>query len=608
MTDESSSFLARLKQHHLYGVVVTYAVVAAFLIQLVSRVFPYYGWAATVPAVITVLLLGFPVVVVLAWFFIKPRDPSKSNTWQRRHWKLSAVVTVAVIVLVVISGFYGLRYSKRYAVRLEAVTATASELKPATTSAPPAAIVIPAKSIAVLPFVNESGDKNQQYFSDGMSEDLITALSQFSELKVISRGSSFRFRNSTDSSAEIGKKLGVAYLLEGSVRRAGKMVRVTAELVNASDGSTLWSHRYDQPYKDLFKLQDAITIAAATELKTKLLVEGNAVVQSDRPPSGNLDAYTAYLRGNFYDASNTQADDLKAINYFNKAIGLDPGYASAYARLSNTWTSHAAQFLSGTEMIQAYAKARAAANTALKLDPNLAAAHVARAYLLQSADFDWSGADVEFQRALQLAPQDGRAKFMWGVLLATMGRLEPAVQLTQEALVSDPLHAIWYNWLALYLAPLGRLDEADATIRKAIVLQPDAVGQYENLTIIEVLRDDATAAMRAAQQEPPGVWRDTALALAQQISGDRAAGDTALKNLINKQAENAPYQIAEVYALRKDPDQMFAWLDRAWKSRDPGISSLLYDSLLLPYKNDPRFAAFCRKVGLPTTTEAKALP
>ncbi|MGH8278931.1 MAG: hypothetical protein ACRETQ_05130, partial [Gammaproteobacteria bacterium] len=276
MADERPTFLVRLKQHRLYGVVVAYAVVVGFLIQMVSRAFPYYGWAAAVPAVIIVLLLGFPVVVVLAWLFIKPKDPAKSEFWQRRHWKLSATVTVVVIVLVVISGFYGVRFSERRAARLLAVSTAASAPKPTVTAAPSAATVIPAKSIAVLPLVNESGNPKEQYFSDGLSEDLITALSQFSGLKVISRDSSFRFRNSEDSSEVIGEKLGVAHLLEGSVQRLGDEVRISAELVNCADGSTLWSEHYDRPYKDLFALQDDITNAVASVLKAKLLAETNS--------------------------------------------------------------------------------------------------------------------------------------------------------------------------------------------------------------------------------------------------------------------------------------------------------------------------------------------
>ena len=463
-------------------------------------------------------------------------------------------------------------------------------------------------SIAVLPLGNESGDPAQQYFSDGLSEDLINALSQFDGLKVISRNSSFQFRDSRDDAKTIGAKLGVAHLLEGSVRRAGGEVRISAQLVNAADGSTLWSRQYDRPYTDLFKLQDEIAQAVAGELQARLLASNDAAAQGDRPRSGNLAAYNAYLQGNFYFARGTEADWRKAIDAYTTATRLDPDYALAWSALSVSWTGLAGGYLGGTPALQAYAQARAAVTTALALQPDLAAAHAARGQLLAWADFDWTGGQSEYRRALQLAPRDGAALFSLGSLQATLGQPEQAVALARQALVTNPLNADWHVSLASYLSGLNRLDEADSAVRKAIELQPAAVEFHTQLTIIQIQRGDARAALAAARQEPAGSWQDVAFTLAQQISGDQAAADAALKNLIDRRATLAPYQIAEVYALRRDADNTFAWLDRAWAARDPGIGNLLFDPLILRYRDDPRFAPFCRKVGLPTTTEATALP
>jgi len=460
-------------------------------------------------------------------------------------------------------------------------------------------------SIAVLPLVNESGDAGQRYFSDGLSEDLITALSQFPGLKVIGRTSSFQFRDTKEDSRSIGAKLGVAYLVEGSVRRAGDLVRVSAELINASDGSTQWSERYDRPYKDLFALQDDITNAVAGALKTRLLAHEKAQAQSDRPPSGNLEAYNALLHGRFYASINTPADDRKAIELFTAATQLDPRYALAWSELSWAWTGLASTWVSGAPAQQAYANARAAADKALALAPDLAAAHLARAWLLLAADFDWRGAQTEARRALELAPDYGRAKLYLADELATSGQLSEAIELARQALATDPLHANWYSALGGYLLGLNRLDEAEAAVRKAINLQPSARGYYPTLVMIAIQRGDAQAAMAAAQQEPPGYFRDLALALAEQVGGDRAAAASALKLLIDKHADDQPYGIAQIYALRKDPDKAFEWLERASSIRDSGIVSLLYDPLLLRYKDDPRFAAFCREVGLPTPAESQ---
>jgi TolB-like protein/Tfp pilus assembly protein PilF len=463
-----------------------------------------------------------------------------------------------------------------------------------------------AASIAVLPLANESGEASQQYFSDGISEDLITALTQFPGLKVIGRSSAFQFRDSKEDSRSIGAKLGVAHLLEGSVRRSGEVVRVSAELVDTADGSTQWSERYDRPYKDLFALQDEITRAVAGALRAKLLPGEHTAAQSERPPGGSLEAYNALLQGRFYIWHQTEVDVRKAIESYTQATQLDPRYALAWSRLAGAWTELGAEYLEGAPAEEAYARARAAADRALALSPELAAAHVARGYLLLNADFDWRGAEAEYRRAMELAPNDGEAKFYFGKQLATFGEVERAIELTRQALATEPVRANWYNWLATYLRGLDRLDEAERAIRKAIELQPTAESYHYTLSIIEIQRGNAPAALAAAQQEPPGGWQDEALALARQIGGDRSAADAALRTLVEKDANSAAYQIAEVYALRNDAKATFEWLDRAWSNRDGGIQFLLYDPFILRYKDDPRFAAYCRKVGLPVPGEAPA--
>ena len=462
-----------------------------------------------------------------------------------------------------------------------------------------------AASIAVLPLANESGEASQQYFSDGISEDLITALSQFPGRKVIGRTSAFQFRDSKEDSRSIGAKLGVAHLLEGSVRRSGEMVRVSAELIDTADGSTQWSERYDRPYKDLFALQDEITRAVTGALRTRLLPGEHAAAQSERPPGGSLEAYNALLKGRFYYFRHTETDFRKAIESYTQATQLDPSYALAWSDLSRAWTDLGSSFLENAPAQDAYAKSREAADRALTLAPDLAAAHIARGDLLQ-ADFDWRRAEAEFRRALELAPNDGEAKVSLGNQLATFGEVEPAIELTQQALVTEPLRANWYDNLAIYLWALNRLDQAERAIRKAIELQPGAATYHTTLTLIEIQRGNAQAALGAAQQEPPGIWQDCALALARQIGGDRSAADAALRTLIEKDAKTSAYQIAQVYSLRNETKETFDWLDRTWSNRDGGIGYLVYDPFILRYKDDPRFTAFCHKVGLPVPGKASA--
>ena len=455
----------------------------------------------------------------------------------------------------------------------------------------------------MLPLANGSGDKDQQYFSDGLSENLIVALSQFTGLKVIGRNSAFQFRDSKEDSKTIGARLGVANLLEGSVQRAGDVVRVSAELISVADGSTLWSQRYDRPYKDLFALQDEITTSVASALRAKLLASSGAPAQNDRPPGGSLEAYNAFLQGKFYYARGNEADMRTAIEQYESATRVDSRYALAFAELSRTWSGLAAQHLSGGHAQDAYTKARAAVTTAMELDPNLAAAHWARGYLLSSSDFDWAGAEAEYRRAEQLAPNDGRAKYELGRVVSILGRPDEAITLTRAALAIDPLSARWHSWLAFYLSATGELEEARQTVAKAIA-QPLSVSFHYNLVIIEILSGNPAAALAAAEGEPPGIWHNDATRSRDSLDPIEQP-PTALKVIIDEQSESGPYQIAEVYDNRKEPDKVFEWLDRAWSARDPGIGSLLFDALLVAYRDDPRFAVFCKKAGLPTTTTAK---
>jgi tetratricopeptide (TPR) repeat protein len=440
-----------------------------------------------------------------------------------------------------------------------------------------------------------------------LSEDLITALSQFAGLKVIGRNSSFQFRDSKLPSAALGQALGVAHLLEGSVRRAGDVVRVSATVVHAADGSTLWSQHYDRSYKDLFALQDDITQSVADALRAKLLDGGGAVVQSDHPPSGSLDAWNAYSRGRFHDVMINPDDSRTAIGFYEQAIALDPRYARAYASLAVSWTTLGGTFLSGDEQRQAYAKARVAVEQALRLDPDVAVAHTARGLLLQWADFDWTGAQAEYRRAVELAPTDGLSRFSLGRMQGTLGHPEQAIAMLRQTITIDPRYGGAWSWLGWELAAVGQFEEAEQAARRAVEFVPGSPFIAAGLVIIQIQRGKIDAALISAQQIRPDIWRDIALTFATQGGDDRATADAALKSLIEKSADGSAYQIAEVYGLRKDPDSMFTWLDRAWDTRDSGIGRLLTDPFILRYRNDPRFAAFCKKVGLPATTDAKPM-
>ena len=601
----SRSFLTELKRRNVIRTAGLYAVGAWLIVQVTGTILPMFGAPEWLPRSVVVLLaVGLLPVLVFSWVYELTPEGLKRERDVERDESITHETgqrmnrAIFVLLLLAIGCFVLDRFVLTPRRESAAAQTGPSESKPGSA---------PENSIAVLPLANASGDKDQQYFSDGLSEGLIVTLSRLQGLKVIGRNSAFQFRDSKDDSKTIGMKLGVAHLLEGSVQHAGDAVRISAELINATDGSTLWSERYDRPYRDLFALQDEITTAVASALKARLLPQPNAPMQSDRPPSGNLEAYAAYLQGKFFSARSGEADFRKAIELYAQATKADPRFALAWADQSRAAVSLAAAFLDGAAAQEMYARGRSAVDTALKLDPDLAAGYAAQSFLLLSADLDWTGAEHAARRAVQLAPNDGQAKADLSRDLAALGQIEPAIELMQQSLATDPLDARSHNWLAQYLRALGRLDEAAAAARKAIELQPTAGSMHYQLVIIEIMRGDGKAALEAAQHEPAG-WQVDAIALARQVGGDRAEADAALATQVEQDAAAGAFQIAQTYALRNDADKTFEWLERALSNRDPGISYLLFDPFILRFRDDPRFAAFCKKVGLPTTTTAKAMP
>src|SRR5437762_11564730 len=289
-------------------------------------------------------------------------------------------------------------------------------------------VATPEKSIAVLPLVNSTGDPANEYFSDGMSEEFISSLSRLQELKVIGRTSSFQFKGKTDDSKTIGEKLGVYYLLEGSVRKSADRVRIAVALIKSGDGTNVWSDTYDRELKDIFAVQSEIAGAVAKQLKVALLGTNGQATQlttAATPSNHNVEAYNALLQGNFYSYRRTADDFRKAIGYYEEAIRLDPRYALAYARLTGAAVNLAANYgsIASKEGQEAIAKARASVKRALELDPNLADAHAAQGQVLQRLDFNFADAEAEFRRALELAPQNASAIGNLASLVAALGRL-----------------------------------------------------------------------------------------------------------------------------------------------------------------------------------------
>ena len=459
-----------------------------------------------------------------------------------------------------------------------------------------ALVTAPAdKSVAVVPLVNTSGDPNNEYFSDGLSEELIAVLAKIPGLRVIGRGSSFLFKGKTSDSASIGQKLGVAQLIEGSVRKQEDRVRIVASLIKASDGEELWSETYDRNVKDVFAVQSEIAQAVAGQLKVKLF--GEKPVAGSASSTQNPAAHDAALQSAFYFNQGNEAAAKQAIHYAEEATRLDPNYAAGWAALARAWRLWAATFET-VDSIAAASKSRVAADKAIALDPTSPEGLVAQSAAALYPNFDYRGAENYARRALEVAPGDASAMRSLGSSLIAQGRLSDADSVLQKVYALDPLpFGTWYN-PGLIAMSRGKYAEAKQKFQKVLESQPKAARIQAALTVIDILQNNPNGALEHAQLEQEGFWRDYAMALALQVGNDRAAAEGALRNMIQKYAKVGAFQIASVYGLRRQPDEVFAWLDTAYANRDGGLAQLMVSPFILNCRDDPRFAAFSAKLGI----------
>jgi serine/threonine-protein kinase len=593
-------FFGELKRRNVYKVAVAYAVVGWLLIQVATQVFPFLdipNWA--IRLVILLTALGFPIALIIAWAFeLTPegirRTEDADAAGQRSRggiWMALVVIAAALSLGLFFLGRYSAGNARSQNPALRGSGVASSEAVTANSQ----------KSIAVLPLVNTSGDSGNEYFSDGLSEELIAVLAKIPELKVIGRSSSFFFKGKSADSAAIGQKLGVANLIEGSVRKQGDRVRIVAELISAADGRSLWSETYDRELKDVFAVQSEIAAAVAEQMKVKLL--GEKTISDAKPSNQNVAAHNAVLQSDFYFQQQTPEGVRKSISFLQEAVRLDPNYALAYAKLGQAWRQYAVSFAID-DASKAYDEARQAADKAVKLAPDLVDARMTVGLLAITPGLNYRGAEKEFRRVLQSSPNNASAKNALCLSLIAQGRLTEAEDTCREALSLDPLlTTLWYN-LGRITVGTGRYKEAEEAFRKGLELQPGASRFHTYLATLDVLQNRPANATANAQLETEGFWRNYAIALVQQAQGDRSAADTALKDFIANDSIGGAFQVAVLYAIRKDPDQMFKWLETAYATHDSGLAQLAITPFFLPFRDDPRFTALCQKLNVQAPSTA----
>ena len=461
-------------------------------------------------------------------------------------------------------------------------------------------------SIAVLPFTNRSRGEEDEYFSDGLADELLNVLTKIRGLRVAARASSFQFKGKNEDLALIGEKLNVATLLDGSVRKAGNRVRISVQLIKAADRVQLWSETYDRSLEDIFAVQDDIAQSVVKELRSTLLGEapdskasGSARAEVAIAAKGhgtNPEAHRLYLHGKYFIDRVNEEDTRKGIRYLEQAVALDPTHASAWTELSRAHSNCAGYGWEPVE--QGYAKAREAVTRALECQPDLPVALVMLASIQRMHEWNWDGAERSIGRALELAPGDPQVLRSAGIQAYHGGRFEDSERFLLKAIEQDPLNPAGYSSLANMYRLKGRWAEVEAPIKKVLELAPLRIGVRMMLAVSLSEQGKHEEALAMANAELAEWSRLTALAFAHHLAGRHAESEAALRELEAKWAKDSAYQIAAIYATWGDLDGAFRWLDRAREQRDAGLAMVKYEPVFRTIRNDPRWGALLKSIGL----------
>ena len=578
------NFFAELKRRNVYKVAVAYAVVGWLLVQVTTQVFPIFeipNWALRL--IVLAIIIGFPIALVLAWAFeLTPEgikrtedvDAAQART-RSRTW-----IYVVIVGALFSVGLFGLG---RYGFREKPSESNESR----------------AKSIAVLPFVNLSADKNDEYLSDGMTEELLNVLTKVKGLRVPGRSASFAFKGKTEDGIfrKVADQLHVNAVLEGSVRKAGDKLRITAQLVNAADGFHIWSETYDGDMKDILAMQSDVAQRVVQALEVQLGVdEARALTKK---PTENPEAYRLYLLGRYHFGKFTRVGWTNAIQYFEQALQVDPNYALAYCGLADTYGWAGGQVLAGRE---AWAKEKELALKALAIDPNLADAHLSLGVALFSA-LDFDGSKKELQRAIALNPKLALAHDQYGWTYMADGDVDKAIAAAKKGLELDPLNPLLNTDLGFFYEWGRRYDEGIAQLGKTLELDPNHPLARQTLGFCLHWKgkfSEALAEFQKAAELADLPWFKGSLGFAYGVAGDRAKAEQILLELdeMAKTEYVSPSSLASVYLGLGDKTKALDWIEKAAEDRDPFLwwnATQLYDSI----RNEPRFREVLRKTGAP---------
>ena len=576
------SLFSELRRRNVYRIAAAYAVAAWLIIQVVETIFPAFGFDdASTRYTVIALVIGFVPAVIIAWAFefspeglrrvrgVDPHAPSNPKTHKRLDQVIIAVLAVAVTY---------------FAIDKFVLNENAN-----APSAAPGATAPIGESIAVMPFVDMSPGGDQAYFSDGIAEEILNLLSRVPELRVVSRSSSFAYRDRNLSARDIAYELNVNYILEGSVRKQGDQLRITAQLIDALTDTHLWSGTFDRAFDDVFAIQDEIAAAVIPALEVELLHE--LPVATEAHP----DAYTYYLKCRHHYLQRTSPGLAAAVEHCRKSIDLDSNYAPAWINLASAYIN---QGESGQrDYIEAYELATWAVNQAIAADVELPFAHSARAWIAFNFERDYPKAARHFRIARSLFPNSSVILANASVFAAHLGHLDQAVEMVSRSIALLPSDSIAHSMRGTYLMRLGRLDDAERDFSEALKLSPGSGYHVANLALLRLLQGRPDEAIEYESDLDDEPQRLSVLAMAHSDLGDLAASDSAIETLHGSFADSFPLKVARAHAWRGETEDAFHWLNRAI-NEGHSIEGIKNDPFLTGLHADPRWQPLLGSIGL----------
>ena len=571
------SLFAELKRRNVFRVGIAYIVLAWLLLQVGDTLAPALrlpDWINS--ALAFFLILGFPLAIFFAWAFELTPEGLKLEKNVDRDESITPVtgrkLDRTIIVMLVMALAYFIWQSQK-APDEEVVETVAGE-----------------PSIAVLPFENMSSDDEQEYFSDGLTEELLNLLAKIPELKVTSRTSAFFYKGKDIKLSDVGRELDVDHILEGSVRRSGNKIRITAQLIQVASDTHLWSETWDRDLDDVFAIQDEIAAKVVDELRVQLLGELPHAIATDG------ESYSLFLQARHTINQRTHESLARGIELIDKAIEIDPAYAPAWVLKAHIYSQQGD--VGARPPREAGSLARAAVERALELDPESAAAHALSGDIMMSFEQNYAEAGTFFEKALELDPNDIDALFQASIYFAIIGNPERGLHLGLRTYERDPLFVPNHATLGYIYDMLGRYEEAEAISRERVEISPDSFGSYYYLAVPLILQGRYEEALEVAQQERLDGFKQTALAIVHWRLGNKEDSDRAMQALLAQQSGGWDWQVVEVRAVRGELDEAFEAMEAAYENHDVGVQLILGDQLIANLRGDPRYEAIVEKMGI----------